>query len=256
MGKILSYYLEENDKTVEENLIDHINIALDFTKGLKTSKVARFADKLCREVDFQDLIRLSIIFHDAGKVFYQRNFITKEERKFLSFRGHEYLSAYIFEEFRNKLIEQNLENCEKYGLYKACTFAIFYHHHAMNVRLRTPQIIEESIKNGLNLLNSFKNDVQCLFTRDELNALEDAVDVIKSLPIESFLANIRREVDETNRELWNDLIAKPEIKKLSFLTLSILLAADYSAAQKKRKSGQSMFKRALDDFYYLYLTHV
>jgi len=255
MSKILSYYLEENGKTVEENLIDHINIALDFTKGLKTSKVARFADKLCR-VDFQDLIRLSIIFHDAGKVFYQRNFITKEGRKFLSFKGHEYFSAYIFEEFRNKLIEQSLEDTRKYGLYKVCTFAIFYHHHAMNVRLRSPQVKNESIKEGLDLLDSFKNDIQYMLRKNELNALENTVDTIKSLPAKSFLTSVRREIDETNRELWSDLVAKPDVRKLSFLTLSILLVADYSAAQKKRKSGQSMFKRALDDFYRFYLTHV
>ena len=254
MSKILSYYLEENGKTVEENLVDHINIALDFTKGLKTSKVARFADKLCRKVDFQDLVRLSIIFHDVGKVFYQKNFITKEGRKFLSFKGHEYFSAYIFEEFRNKLIEQNLEDCEKYELYKACTFAIFYHHHAMNIRLRTPRIREEGIERGLNLLSSFKNDVQCLLTRDEISALEDAVGVIKRLPVKSFLANIRREVDGMNRELWNNLIVKVEIRKLSFLVLSVLLVADYSAAQEKRKFGHSIFKRALDDFYCFYLT--
>ena len=255
MSKILSYYLEEEGKILEENLVDHINIALNFTKGLNTSRVARFASKLCREASFQDLIRLSIIFHDIGKVFYQKNFIAKEGQRFLSFKGHEYLSAYIFEEFRNKLIEQDLGNYMMYKLYRACTFAIFYHHHAMNIRLRTPQIREDSIKNGLNLLDAFKNDVQCLLTRNEIDALENAVNAIKSLPAQSILINIKREVHEINRELWNDLIVNPEIRKLSFLTLSSLLIADYSAAHKRRKSGRSVFKRALDDFYRIYFTN-
>ncbi len=268
MDRILSYYVKENGRISEESLIDHIKSALKVTEELKASKIGKFADKLCDEVDFQDLVRLSIIFHDVGKVFYQSNFVSMEGLTFLSFRGHEQFSTYIFEEFRNGLIEQDLENCKKYGLYKVCTFSIYYHHHAMNVRLREPyirkSIIDESIRNGLSLLNSFKNDVKrlLLLKEDEIKALEGAVeDIIEKLgsqPAGSVLVNVKNEVNGIKNGLWRDLVAEPKIRKLSFLSLSVLLAADYSSAQKRKsdQEKQSIFKRTLDDFCELYLTTV
>ena len=256
INEIFSYYSKEDGKIIKEKLVDHIKKCMEFTNLLENSKITRYVNKLCKHNDFMNLVKFSIIFHDVGKIFYQKNLVIKENHEFISFKGHEYFSTYIFEEFRNQLINKNIENIEKYELQQASTFAILYHHHAMNTKLRYPKMnkkFQRSVYVGLNSLTSLKETLTPWLKKSEFNAFESVMDKIKSSSPKCILMSIPPEVNEINRNLWRRYLICPTFKKLCFLTLSILLVADYLAAQKIRGVTKSQFKKVLTEFYNFYL---
>ena len=256
INEIFSYYFKEDGKIIKEKLVDHIKKAMEFTNRLEDSKIIRYVSKLCKHNDFMNLVKFSIIFHDVGKIFYQKNLVIKESQEFISFKGHEYFSTYIFEEFRNQLINQNIEDIKKYELQQASTFAILYHHHAMNTKLRYPKMnkkFQRSVYAGLSSLTSLKETLRPWLKKSEFNAFENVMDKIKSSSSKYIPISIQREVNEINKNLWKTYLIYPRFKKLCFLTLSTLLVADYLAAQKIRGVTKSQFKRVLTEFYNFYL---
>jgi CRISPR-associated endonuclease Cas3-HD len=159
-------------------LIDHIASALEIVEKAENSSLFRFAERFYP--DFKRAAKLAVVFHDSGKIFYQFK-RGKEGRRYLSFKGHEYFSTYILSMFANNLLEIDVENYEKDGtLRQICTFAIFFHHHAMNVRLRKPEVKPMMFEYGMQLLDKFADEVSIFLDEVERDAMEKALDVIKS----------------------------------------------------------------------------
>lgn len=176
-------------------------------------------------------------------------------KKYMSFTGHEYFSTYIFTFFINKLLKLDLENYEKYSILRdAVTFSIFFHHHAMNVRLRKPKIDEKAVKLGISLLDTFVGDVEQFLTPEEFDALKGAVEVITSQKPENITNDdVIKCVKERVSSVWRETMANPRLKRLSYATLLALTTADYLSARKNRKSGRTRFSMVLDEFCKLYL---
>ena len=236
--EILSYCKDDS----KELLVDHISAALEIVNP--NSRLFRFAG---RYADFERAVRLAVVFHDSGKVFYQ-----KRGRNGMSFMGHEYFSTYIFSSFINKLFKLDLENCD--GLLRdAVTFTIFFHHHAMNVKLRKPKIDEKAVELGVSLLDTFVGDVEQFLTAEESDALKGAVEAITSQKPEDIANGVVNYVEERIRAVWREIMVNPKLKRLSYATLLALTTADYLSAQKNRKSGRTRFSAIVDEFYRFYI---
>ncbi|MCS7374582.1 MAG: CRISPR-associated endonuclease Cas3'' [archaeon GB-1845-036] len=255
---ILSYYYESDGKIHLEFLNDHVKRALDYIEFSRESKLFKFSKNLLPpEVDIYDLSRLSIIFHDTGKIFYQKMYRSLDGGKYISFRGHEYFSSYIFEKFLKETIDQNLNrnvNMEIYNYYNICSFAILFHHHAMNVNLRKPpksvnKHLQYTLKiiDGLKFLNTFLLDSEKPVFNSVIERLK------KEISYSFFYTEMIRYIDKKMVDLWRMVMTYPKYKKMSLMLLSILLTADNLAARELRGYGGSRFHMALKDFYNYYL---
>lgn len=244
--EILSYRWEEGGELVEERLADHIKVALEVVDSIERTRAGNYAAKLGFP-DFKNAVRLSIILHDSGKIFYQLR------RKQMSFRGHEYYSTLISDYFFRELIRLEIEKAEEYGLMRnICNFAIFFHHHAMNVRSRVPIISEEAIELGVSLLQNFVHEVKPQMGERETKALETAADIISER--KSAINHSTEEyVNEVRKEVWRGMVSDSKVKKLCYLTLTTLMVADNISAQQNRKSKRTRFYSVMEEFRRLYM---
>ena len=244
--EILSYRWEEGGEVVEERLMDHVKVALEVVDGIERTRAGSYATKLGFS-DFKNAVRLSIILHDSGKIFYQLR------REQMSFRGHEYYSTLISDYFFRELIRLEIEKAEKYELMRSiCNFAIFFHHHAMNVRSRVPRVPERAIELGVSLLQNFVHEVKPLMGEREAKALETAADIISERK-SAISYSTEDYVNEVRKEVWREMVSDPKLKKLCYLTLTTLMVADNISAQQNRKSKRTRFYSVMEEFRNLYL---
>jgi len=264
-GNIYSYYSEG----IMETLLEHIKEALRLLSKIDNSRISRVGRSLYK--NFNKLLIFSVTFHDLGKVFYQGNVY----KGTMSFRGHEFFSAYIYELFRNELINIHLQDTcleELSNTYKVVTFAILYHHHAMNLYLRKSTLLKdvsylkrrerESIIRGFQLLNNLKEYFSLLttegvFNETEFKAATASLNRISSegSNLGTFLVNVRRHLDEVNKCLWKNFTSDQKFRKLCLLTLSSLITVDYLSAIKGREETTTLFSHVLKEYYKLYMNH-
>jgi len=248
--EILSYYREKDNS--KELLIDHISYALEIAKRGESSKLFRFAEGIAHDFDFKKAVRLAIVFHDSGKIFYQR-VKGKKGSRYISFRGHEYFSTYIFSKFAKNLARID-ENFRRNDMLKfACTFSIFFHHHAMNVRLRKPDIRDEDVELGLTLLETFEKEVRRFLNHKEIEALRKSVNEIKGVKTNNLMMDLEGYINNQINAIWREMMKQGTLKKISYLSLITLITVDYLSAQQNRKTGKSIFNRVLNEFYRFYL---
>jgi CRISPR-associated endonuclease Cas3-HD len=264
---IYSYYVEKGDEIFREELTDHVKEALS-TIPSKQSKISQYIEKMLGRVDisFADAVRLSIIFHDIGKIFYQKNYKydKKHNVRYLSFTGHEFLSSYIFNKFTFYLA--NSEALSK--MLSACNFSILFHHHAMNPRCRASLYRKPAITVGkaaidevkiekLKILNQFLNSSEVGPWRDTINNVR--VEVEKSKDVNVFIEGVVNSMfsqQGLGSKIWRIFIGDPIFRKTSLALLSTLLVADYLSALKLRpKSKPTTFHNVLREFYSYYLSN-
>jgi len=259
MSEIYSYWEQYRDKIYSETLYEHILNALS-NLNIKHSRIILFGEKLTPR--FRDIARLAIIFHDIGKTFFQSNYFTRGERKTISFKGHEYISTYIFHIFNNRLIEySSLSNNElkRFEEYNATTFSIFYHHHAMGVRKRKPYCSYRSLEKGFSLIDILKKYMDKLRNNNWLKGEEydilctilDNLDLLRT-DIRLILRNIETVLYEN---IWREIIKHPNFRRLCLLSLATLIAVDYTSA-KKRPGVSTRFSNIIKDFYNYYFIKV
>jgi CRISPR/Cas system-associated endonuclease Cas3-HD len=259
--KILSYYERRDSDTVSEYLIDHIVTCLEFLGELKSSKIGRFCTSL--HEDFCEAVRLSVSFHDIGKVFYQY----EKDKRYISFIGHEILSFFLFKEFVKKL-KENPEIDVKYLSKTTDTalFSVFFHHHAMGINRRINNIknLDPLQKINYNVFQDLLSDLSLLVGRyislDEFDILSS---VINEVSEKIFNGNIdinyiiRDSKYTLGDQLWKKVIGSDEesirFKKLAYSVLSILVCVDNLSAQKLRKNTTTGFTKILEGFYSDYL---
>jgi len=247
---LLSFYLKKPDGAeFKELLSDHIETALNSFCSLSDSRIIIFARSIMRNADFERLLRLAIIFHDSGKAFFQQNLKKlKSGEEYLSFAGHEFLSAILADTFIREL---NIESM--YEVYLAVPFSVFYHHHAMNPRLREEQnlayVCKITSENYSRYSNELKSTLEKFLEKDERETLEKCMKRLwfekQSILNPTYLRyNLKKKLDEAFIKEY-----RPEFQKIAFLLLDSLIVCDYIAAQKRGAEASSTFSKAARMFY-------
>jgi len=257
MNKIYSFYYRKNREVIEETLDEHISKALSVINNLIKSPISRYMHRIGinDSLKFFNMAKLSIIFHDVGKVFYQRDL--SEVQEYINFSGHEFFSTYIYKEFHKYCYKLYMK--EFISIEIPIEFSIFYHHHAMDINKREKLLKEKNINTnkGIYLLNSLTENLSP-FLKEEIsskdfkifiNNLEENLKKNRN----NLIASIRMEVEEIEKQIWKTIISDNKIKKISYVLLTVLLVADNIAAQEKRSHLTDVYHTALNDFYNLYL---
>lgn len=245
---ILSYYrIYKNGDKREEFLRNHIEDGLSLVENLNNSRLGKFVTNRLRVTNFEDLVRLTVILHDAGKAFYQTEKNLREDKgeKYLSFMGHEFVSAYIAERF---VREKNMRRFDPNSY--SIVFAIYFHHHAMGIKDRIARVAHR-LKTAGPSLTEFKTMKEKL--KEILESFIESEDreIIRGCLDKLLLEDLTNSAINSITNEINERIVHSgatSIKKLSFIVLDCLLACDYMSA-KDRDGGLSEFFRALSSFY-------
>lgn len=261
MNEIFSFYERSKEGESKELLIGskqgHIEQMLELVRNSHNSSYESYAKKLVSNIKPLSLLTFAVIFHDVGKVFYQEDV---RNYKHLSFGGHEFLSAFVFKELRCKVIEKDPTNPLFNDFGRVIEFAIFYHHHAMNVRQRKKLLNEVPIvklRSNIEFLKQFFEEIhkfQEIRQNIDVITLNETVNTIsKKFP--NSIVDLRSEIEEQIEKLvWKELQANFTKLKLSYLLLSGLVVIDNIVACKtRREERKDAFSEAIEDFFNLYM---
>ncbi|MEM0017942.1 MAG: hypothetical protein QXJ48_02210 [Candidatus Korarchaeum sp.] len=236
-GRVLSYLGE-----TKEYLADHVNLCLKYWERLRGSSLGRFGLKLSER--FEDIIRISIVFHDFGKAFYEGE----------SFRGHELISAYLLDEYRREF----LRGSEESGvLLYPSLFSVLFHHHPMDLDSRMKRLY---LRLDASKIDSLRYELSYLSPNalfpNELEVLDEALGEIKrKIKGGIRIDDVKNHVMEIIGKIFNYFIGgKPEeiaLKKLSYLSLAVLVIVDYLAAGEVR-GGETEFGGIVREIYDVY----
>ncbi|MEM3691669.1 MAG: HD domain-containing protein [Candidatus Korarchaeum sp.] len=243
MERVLSY--------PGEYLANHISLCLCYSRGLKGSRIGKLGSSI--SCNFEDIVRISIVFHDFGKAFY------KEGRGKLSFPGHEVISAYILREYMQKLIEKEPKNAEEISArLNPSLFAVTFHHHPMGLSERI-----DKLNASLNAesLARLEGEIDFLpeeaLSDDERALLREVFEDMRSKMEQGMNVNdVKRTVSDVIERLFGEFAGGKEenvrLKKLSYLSLVTLVSVDYLAAEV-RGGSRSVFGDAMREFHRYYL---
>jgi len=220
----------------KELLKDHIATALSLIN--ETSKLIEYGSKLDKNILWK--IKLAIIFHDIGKALLQK---PKFKVNCVSFRGHEHISTYIFWRFRKHLLKSKVVDIGEHLLDVA--YAILYHHHAMNITKRFPNLERYDLKEGLKKLKVAINMVM----RDFLS-----MEIVEIIPEEIDENEIEQIVSAIRTEICKRHLEDSKFRKISQVILVALITVDYLSSQKHRKPTKTLFSNVLEEFYNLYMS--
>ena len=245
------YVCGERD-VVTELLTDHSARVVKHLTRVKASPLSRYASLKGRvnEEDFVNALIIAGALHDVGKAFYQRSErVTEGGCKYLTFTGHEWVSAYFIQQLRasETAWESPLAN-----LLDITFYAVLLHHHAMDVigrgresptKLRPPE--RDEIIEGLEELGKLIPDeaVRNAYSRN----LETIVGKVLDYSRKDLAGLIT-----TVRETYNDLLRRSAGRRgrrvLYLLGVAALVTADYLAAEEVRGPSTSRFLRAVKVF--------
>lgn len=260
MMEIYSYWEQKGNKVFSETLLEHIVEALNLLNLKENSKIDIFGNRLSPR--FNDIVRLTVIFHDIGKLFYQTSYYIDREKKhqIMSFRGHEYFSTYIFQTFRINLLERSLlkdEDIEMFVDYGAVVFSILYHHHAMGTKKREYTLHRRSLEKSLLLLDRLRNYMRELNRNGWLT--DEEYDVIvftlnKEYILSFSFIPISAVIKEYIDDIWRETIKNPKFRRLCLLSLMTLITVDYISAARRRSVSATRFSKILREFYEYYFS--
>ena len=255
--KVLSYKDDRN----EELLKEHIEEGLKLINDAKESKGIKFGEKifekykeksLKKDYKYIECLKLAWIFHDLGKVFYQ-----KPNAKRLIFVGHEILSTFLFKKFLSLIYQYDMD---------FALFSVLYHHHAMNLKNREIKmyIDNESYECAYEIFKgNYFEKIYNILTNYNLNkysqAFNDTINEVgkflEEYDMSIFVSNVKNNVRYVSEELWKRYISgtEHEFKKLSLLTTSILNCLDYEVSKQKRKYSRSIFSEVSKEYIKYYL---
>jgi len=244
MRRVRSYYKKDGG-VVEEYLAEHINECLSLLEKLKVSRIGRVGLNL--DKNYLTEVKLSVVFHDLGKAFYEN---------LSSFAGHEIFSTYLLHEFKKNLIKKNMNNSK---ILEPAKFAVAFHHHPMNIENRIEKI--SKIRLHPSFVENLQNELSFLedkaLSEEERKLLNDVLNELKIKIGKNGLQtnDIKMEFQEICRTLWRYFVASRKediiLKRASYLTLISLVTADYIAASKKR-GGETRFGNVIEEVYRFY----
>jgi CRISPR-associated endonuclease Cas3-HD len=246
-------YARKSEK-LEQSLEEHIRQCL---KALEDLKNTRFW-KIIGAAELE--LRTAIVFHDSGKIFYQKNL----RKGKLSFSGHEIFSAYILKRFlwhyRKHAKTSDLELRCSWG--DLSIAAVLYHHHAMGVKKR----VESLRKNELRF-SSQKEFEEILAEHGEIllknleflesEAVKLALEMLNS-DLRRFLADgrvktadIAYESDDIIKRTWECFQKDVYFRKMMIALTTALVICDYRGVREEN-GGKRGFEKIVDDFIELY----
>ncbi|GBC69908.1 hypothetical protein HRbin01_01613 [archaeon HR01] len=247
MLKIYSFYRGNGDG---ELLRDHVSEALRYAADFNDSKLVRMITSLRGGEKFIQLLTLSIILHDAGKVFLQDN--RKKDRlgvEYISFAGHEFLSALL-----TKLLMDEVLLDENFPEARVPVFAVYYHHHAMNplTRKRFLQPAVQAAQKNLDLAQAVYEVLGDFLPYEYRGRLCEALEKFhKILNVEYIESSVKAMIDD---ELVKR--ADPHLFKLALTTLDALIVCDYLAASKRSEKAPSAFSSAVSMFHKIWTAKI
>jgi len=200
-----------------QTLKEHVNECLKALKKLENSKL--WSD------DFScELVESVIVFHDVGKVAFQRKC---EE---LSFTGHEFISTYVFW----KVFEDELIGRDKL-LY---TFPIIFHHHAMYVKRRLKRLKEFRIRINENILDELAKILEEFV---ESKYISRTVDVLRNVNTNAVVDNVHNMIND----IWYEFHGNFAKSALKLLLITII--CDYEGS--KKRGVQTGFGKVVGEFF-------
>ncbi len=273
---------EKSLRISKQTLGEHIEESLKAIEKIKDGKLWSFyvntlTDgkelKNYDEETFEKWLKFAVIFHDIGKVFYQRNFgfDKDEDVKYLNFRGHEFFSTYLADIFIDLWLERDLEsrlNEFKDFRWIVCS-SILYHHHAMGLKsrerldeIRVCKLEEyDSIINEVNRIFKETSHLDRLFGAGIVETFIGELMKFKSkfrknknkeyVLDKRFISEVFRYVDDLNARIWTEFVKNKDFRKLMILTTTILIVLDYEGS-KTRTEKPPKFYNILKEFVDLY----
>jgi CRISPR-associated endonuclease Cas3-HD len=243
MTTILSYA----KGNVREELKVHTREMLRTLNSSANSRAFRFVSNLGTDLHcFSDAVRLAVIFHDFGKIFYQDSW---SRDGYLYFTGHEQISATFLKEFL-RILRDSDGTALLIKLKYPMLFAVLYHHHAMGSRTIQIDIYPSRLTP---LLKEFEVDALCIMKEHEL---EDYRSALRGtvLRFEELLKTNHQHLlmcakdTGLSADIWRAYTSDENERSQMLLLLSILVSSDYEASQRIRGGHQSTFYRATKEF--------
>ncbi|WP_449462208.1 hypothetical protein PQ610_06590 [Tardisphaera miroshnichenkoae] len=268
---VYSYY----DGKVRERLRDHVSLAIrSLESGSRLEKVG-----LSFFPTFRRAFEVSVLFHDFGKAFY--NVVAFDDKKPLSFNGHEVISAWAVNRFLWELRDlQPLEEAIEPREIRMTVLAVMLHHHAMGLESR----IEHLQKSSLASESVDMRTWSAFFDEMSGKADEDKPAAGSSFDLRSFIsrrfgvdASTLEKVEkacsaekaslselvmestalfkEYKNKIWDEVGSASQRALLALL--QGLVAADYiSAGQGRKRSDDGImsdFERMIEQFRVIYM---
>lgn len=232
----------------EQTLEEHLKLCLEAFGSLTSTKLSDLFK------GNEELLNVAIVFHDSGKIFYQRRI-----KKGKGFLGHELFSTFIVDEF---LQSEDLNlNFESRFLIDAI---VFYHHYAMGLREREEKFLKE-FKSGFNvgeekeleeILREHEGLVVELLNLDK-SAIKKAMKRVKGVIINHFENGVLhygwifKSLRYINKEIWDRFVADKGFRKLMFLGINAMRIVDYLGV-KADKGKETDFSRVVEEFVSIY----
>ncbi|MGC8615272.1 MAG: hypothetical protein ACP5UU_05655 [Thermoprotei archaeon] len=271
---VYSYY----DTEVRERLRDHVSLAIrSLESGSRLEKVG-----LSFFPTFRRAFEVSVLFHDFGKAFY--NVVAFDDKKPLSFYGHEVISAWAADRFLWELRDlQPPEQVIEPREIRIIVLAVMLHHHAMGLESRMEHLQKSSFASESVDMRTWS----AFFEEMNKRADENTLSAGSGLDLGSFmgehfgidagaleklekacsakraaLGELIRESRELFREYKNKIWDEPDSSSQRALlaVLQGLVAADYiSAGQGRKRNGggaASDFERMIRQFEIMYMTRI
>lgn len=236
--ELQSFLMGKDVDVLFQSLDEHIKQSMNALNEIKKSKLWMYYLKLFSNGEqklAQKLAEFSVKFHDAGKTFYKWN-VEQDEYAYISFRGHEYLSAYILDEVLSEGIRL---------LNLASIAAVLYHHHAMNLKSRIPDRIRVCPSDEFKILeDEFK---QIFGTGIDEEIKRRIVEKQGYLFLDNAaISFVKRHVDELNRSIWSEFAGNAKFRKIMLVLTVIVISCDYLGA-RGRGWRETTFSRAISD---------
>ncbi len=215
------YAFKKGDKS--QTLEEHIDECLKALSEIKKTKL--WLD------EFDEVfVERVIVFHDIGKVVYQKD---SDE---LSFPGHEFVSAYVFwkvfeEEFIN-VYEKRVQEQELLYL-----FPIIFHHHAMKMKNRLEKLKKIQIRINDEVLHEL---AEILENYADKRCVLNVVDVLKNLDMNAAAEKVKDIISE----IWHAFHGSFAKKALRLLLIAVI--CDYEGS--KNRSTHTVFGSVVEDF--------
>lgn len=234
--EIYSFYSPQKGK--KERLREHVLSSLELIK--EKGRIFDFGTSLNK--NFYEIVKYSIIFHDFGKVFYNKYYFN--ENKELSFSGHEIISCWGANEYLKHMQENEMKDIDR----RIVDLSVLLHHHPMNLSRRFKSLKDEYKIIDNEIFELFYDELEGIIERKEIDIGKKNV------------GEIFREVGGPGgllKDLWIKIWmnSNPNIRMTFLLTTQILVAADYYSAHKVR-GGSSQFINVVNNFIKFYMNRL
>jgi CRISPR-associated endonuclease Cas3-HD len=264
--RVVSYYSIKDGVERKEYLVEHVHMMMSLLDDFQNSKAYKFGGLLYHNIgltpaDFKFSLLQAVMLHDIGKAFYKQYPLREkhETEVYLSFPGHEVISAVIIWYATERLIIAE-QKPNILTFMKPVTFAILYHHHAMDIEKRLQKAIQRlsDISNAADNLREDLRELIDFIPKAFMSKILEVLGEIKREDYWKFMKRIHEKFKgDIERKLWDTFLGsdnKSQIqKKISMLMLSCLISLDYIAASRLR--GQSIsttFGKVANEFYEIY----